>query len=189
MSAFLRYCASMTMEMLFWAAPCATAITLIPERPSVPKSFPMMPGTCFICSPTTAIVASELVVSMGNMAPVAISFSNSSLRMSAAIFASSGLTPTDVEFSDEACETMNTDTPTRASAAKMRRLTPITPTIDKPVTVMSEVAPMLEMPLMGDCERSLVAGSAVGREPMKVPSALGLKVFFTLIGMFFTHTG
>ena len=43
--------------MLVSEAPCAQAITLIPLRPSVPKSFPAIPGVCFIFSPTIATVA------------------------------------------------------------------------------------------------------------------------------------
>ena len=140
---------STTNDMLVSEAPCAQAITEMPERPSVPNSLPAMPGVCFIFSPTMAMVASPLSTCMGNMAPVSISLANSSFSTSAAAAASSSRTPMDVEFSDEACETMNTEMPLLASVVKIRRLTPITPTIERPVTVISEVPLMLEMPLMG----------------------------------------
>ena len=88
----------------------------------------------------------------------------------------------EVEFSEEACDTMNTEMPLAARAVKMRWLTPITPTMDKPVTVMSVVPLMLEMPLM-----SLLSFSTFSL--MIVPGLEGLNVFFTRMGMFFTHTG
>ena len=72
--------------------------------------------------------------------------------------------------------------PFTARAVKMRRFTPMTPTIERPVTVMRVVPLMLDMPLMA--LRSLLAFSFI-----IVPGLLGLKVFFTLMGMFFTHTG
>ena len=87
-----------------------------------------------------------------------------------------------MEFSEEACDTRNTLMPLSARAVKMRRLTPITPTIDNPVTVMRVVPLMLDIPLMGFWLFSILFF-------MMVPGASGLKVFFTLIGMFFTHTG
>ena len=39
--------------------------------------------------------------------------------------------------------------PLSASELKMRRLTPTTPTMDRPVTVMSVVSLMDDMPLIG----------------------------------------
>ena len=168
--------------MLVSDAPCAHAMTLIPLRPRVPNSLPAIPGVCFMFSPTTAIVANPLSACIGNMAPVSISLANSPLSTSTAAVASWSRTPIDVEFSDEACDTMNTLMPLSARAVKMRRLTPITPTIDRPVTVMSVVPLMLDMPLIG-LESLLIFAL------MMVPSASGLKVFFTLIGMFFTQTG
>ena len=72
--------------------------------------------------------------------------------------------------------------PLSARVVKMRRFTPITPTIDRPVTVMSEVPLMLEIPLMG--RRSSSVSSCI-----TVPCPSGLKVFFTMMGIFFTHTG
>ena len=77
---------------------------------------------------------------------------------------------------------MNTDIPSSARAVKMRRFTPLTPTIDRPFTVMSVVPLMLEMPLMGFW--SLAISSFI-----IVPGAEGWKVFFTFMGMCFTHTG
>ena len=54
--------------------------------------------------------------------------------------------------------------------------------MDKPETVMSEVPLMLDMPLMGFWS---VATSCL----MMVPRPCGLNVFFTKMGIFFTHTG
>ena len=62
---------------------------------------------------------------------------------------SSSLTPIDVEFSDDACETKNTDIPLSAKVVKIRRLTPMTPTMERPVTVINVVPLMLEIPLIG----------------------------------------
>ena len=77
---------------------------------------------------------------------------------------------------------MNTLMPLSARAVKMRRFTPMTPTIDRPATVMSVVPLMLDIPLMG---LSLLATFCL----MILPSLSGLNVFFTRIGMFFTQTG
>ena len=96
-----------------------------------------------------AIVARPLSTCMGNIAPVSISLANSAFSTSAAASASSSRTPIEVEFSDDACDTMNTEMPLLASVVKIRRFTPITPTIDRPVTVISDVPLMLEIPLMG----------------------------------------
>ena len=72
--------------------------------------------------------------------------------------------------------------PSLARAVKMRRLTPITPTIERPVTVISAV-PLIELiPLM-----SLLWSSILFL--IIVPGKLGLNVFLTLMGMFLTHTG
>ena len=72
--------------------------------------------------------------------------------------------------------------PLSARAVKMRRLTPMTPTIDRPVTVMRVVPLMLEIPLMGLESLAILA-------LMMVPSASGLNVFFTRIGIFLMQTG
>ena len=173
---------STTNEMFVSEAPCAQAITEIPERPKVPNSLPAIPGVCFMFSPTMAMVASPLSACMGNMAPVSISLANSWLSTSTAASASSSRTPIDVEFSDEAWLTMNTEMPLLARVVKMRRLTPMTPTIERPVTVMSVVPLMLEIPLMGFWSFSIWS-------LMSVPGCSGLKVFFTLMGMFLTQTG
>ena len=168
--------------MLVSEAPWAQAITLIPERPSVPNSLPAIPGVCFMFSPTMAMVARPLSTCMGNIAPVSISLANSAFSASAAAVASSSRTPIEVEFSDEACDTMNTLMPLLANVVKIRRFTPMTPTIDSPVTVISVVPLMLDIPLMGFWSLSIFA-------LISVPGCSGLKVFFTLMGIFFTHTG
>ena len=77
---------------------------------------------------------------------------------------------------------MNTDMPFSARHENIRLFTPMTPTIDRPVTVMSVVPLMLDIPLMGFWSLSISCF-------IRVPSNDGLKVFFTLIGMFFTQTG
>ena len=87
-----------------------------------------------------------------------------------------------VEFSDDAWLTMNTEMPRSASVVKMRRLTPMTPTIERPVTVIRVVPLMLEMPLMGFMSSSIFS-------LMSVPGCVGLKVFFTLMGIFLMQTG
>ena len=140
---------STTNEMFVSEAPWAQAITLIPERPSVPNSLPAIPGVCFMFSPTIAMVARPLSTCMGNIAPVSISLANSAFSTSAAAAASSSRTPIDVEFSDEACDTMKTEMPLLASVVKIRRFTPMTPTIERPVTVISVVPLMDEIPLIG----------------------------------------
>ena len=173
---------STTNEMLVSEAPWAQAITLIPERPNVPNNLPAIPGVCFIFSPTMAMVAKPLSTCMGNIAPVSISLANSAFSTSAAASASSSRTPIEVEFSEEACDTMNTEIPLLASVVKIRRFTPITPTIDRPVTVISEVPLMLEIPLIGFWSSSILA-------LMSVPGCSGLNVFLTLIGIFLTQTG
>ena len=72
--------------------------------------------------------------------------------------------------------------PLFANAVNILRFTPITPTIDKPVTVINAVPLMLEIPFMALV--SLFISFFI-----MVPGFFGLKVFFTLIGMFFMHTG
>ena len=173
---------STTNEMFVSEAPWAQAITEIPERPRVPNSLPAIPGVCFMFSPTMAMVARPLSTCMGNIAPVSISLANSAFRTSAAASASSSRTPIEVEFSEEACDTINTEIPLLASVVKIRRFTPITPTIESPVTVINEVPLMLEIPLMGFRSSSIFS-------LMRVPGCSGLKVFLTLIGIFFTQTG
>ena len=133
-------------------------------------------------SPTTAIVASPFSARIGNMAPVSISLANSSLSTFTAASESDSFMPIEVEFSDEAWLTINTDMPLFANAVNILRFTPITPTIDKPVTVINAVPLMLEIPFMALV--SLFISFFI-----MVPGFFGLKVFFTLIGMFFMHTG
>ena len=77
---------------------------------------------------------------------------------------------------------MNTEMPLSARQVKIRRFTPMTPTMDRPLTVMSVVPLMLEMPRMGFSPRCMSF-------LMMVPGASGLKVFFTQMGMFLTQTG
>ena len=93
---------------------------MMPLRPSVPKSFPAMPGVCFMFSPTMATVASPLSAFMRNMAPVSISLANSASSTSQAASASASRTPMDVLFSDDACDTRNTLMPLSANVRKMR---------------------------------------------------------------------
>ena len=119
---------------------------------------------------------------MGNMAPVSISLENSWLSTATAWSASASRTPMEVEFSDDACDTMNTDMPPLVRAVKMRWLTPMTPTMDRPATVISVVPLMLDIPLMD-------LWSFLTFCLMTVPGFSGLKVFFTLMGMFLTQTG
>ena len=171
-----------TNEMLVSEAPCAQAMTEIPLRPRVPNSLPAIPAVCFMFSPTIATVARLLSTCMGNMAPSSISAANSALSTLTAFCASASRTPIEVEFSDEACDTMNTLMPLLASAVKIRRLTPMTPTMARPETLMSDVFLMLEIPLMGlwsFCILSL----------MMVPGASGLKVFLMRMGIFLMRTG
>ena len=72
--------------------------------------------------------------------------------------------------------------PLLAKTVNIRLLTPITPTIDKPATVMSAVPLMLDIPRMG---LSVFSTFCL----IVVPSASALKVFLIFIGMFFTQTG
>ena len=111
---------STTKEMLVSEAPCAQAITLIPLRPSVPKSLPAIPGVCFIFSPTIATVARFLSARIGEISPISISLANSSFSTSQARSASALRTPMEVLFSDEAWDTRNTLIPFFASALKIR---------------------------------------------------------------------
>ena len=168
--------------MLVSLAPCAQAITLIPLRPSVPKSFPAMPGVCFMFSPTTATVASPLSSWIGYMEPCSISLANSILSTRQASAASTSRTPMLVLFSLLAWETMNTLMPLSAKQLKIRRFTPITPTILSPLMVIRLVPSMLEIPLMA-------LESSSTSFLMIVPGASGLNVFFMRIGMFLIQTG
>ena len=111
---------STTNEILVSDAPCAQAITLMPFRPSVPKSFPAMPGVCFMFSPTIATVASPPSAFIGLISPISISLANSSSSTLQASAASSLRTPIEVEFSEEACDTRNTLIPFSARVLKMR---------------------------------------------------------------------
>ena len=88
----------------------------------------------------------------------------------------------EVEFSDEAWATRNTLTPSLARVEKMRWLTPITPTIDRPDTVMSDVPLMEEIPLMGFWSFSISSF-------IIVPLLDGLKVLRTLMGIWRIQTG
>ena len=137
-----------TNEMLVSDAPWAQAMTLIPLRPRVRKSLPAMPGVCFIFSPTIATVARSCSAVIEDISPISSSFLNSFESTSTARSASAFLTPMVEEFSDEACDTMNTEMPLSARVEKMRLLTPITPTMPKPDTVTSEVSLIDEIPLM-----------------------------------------
>ena len=168
--------------MLVSEAPCAQAITLMPLRPNVPKSFPAMPGVCFIFSPTIAMVAKFISATTGLISPISISFANSSFNTSQANAASWLRTPMEVLFSEEAWDTMNTLMPFCANALKMRKFTPITPTMPKPVTVIRVVSLIEEIPLMAFEPESTSC-------LIMVPGASGLKVFFIRMGIFLWHTG
>ena len=72
--------------------------------------------------------------------------------------------------------------PLSARQVKMRRLTPMTPTIERPATVMSVVPLMLEMPLM-------LRLSSFTSSLMMEPGASGLKVFLMRMGMCLMQTG
>ena len=157
-------------------------MTLMPLLPSVPKSLPAIPGVCFMFSPTMAMVARFFSCAISYMAPISISFLNSSLSTWQALSESSFLTPMEVEFSEDAWLTRNTLMPSLAKAVKMRRLTPMTPTMESPDTVMRLVLLMDDMPLMA---RELFSPS----DDMVVPFASGLNVFLIRIGMFLMHTG
>ena len=133
-------------------------------------------------SPTIAMVASPLSACMGNIAPVSISLANSAFSTSTASAASSSRTPIEVEFSDEACDTMNTEIPLLARVVNIRRFTPITPTIESPVTVISVVPLILLIPLIGFWSFSMWS-------LIRVPGCSGLNVFLTFMGIFFMHTG
>ena len=77
---------------------------------------------------------------------------------------------------------MNTLIWLSARVVKMRRFTPITPTIESPDTVMRLVLLIELIPLMARFSSCTPCS-------MIVPTASGWKVFLMRIGMFFTHTG
>ena len=182
LSVLRKNCPSTTKEMFVSDAPCAQAITLIPLRPNVPNNLPAIPGVCFMFSPTMATVAKPLSAVILYIAPVSISLENSAFKTSQAASASASRTPMEVLFSEEACETRNTLIPLLAKAEKIRRLTPMTPTMDKPETVINVVPFILEIPLIGfwSSAMSLL---------ITVPFPEGLNVFLMRIGIFFTQTG
>ena len=66
-------------------------------------------------------------------------------RANISLFTNLSLT---VLFSEDACDTINTLIPFCANALKIRKFTPITPTIPRPVTVIKLVSLMDEIPLM-----------------------------------------
>ena len=78
----------------------------------------------------------------------------------------------EVLVSEEVCATMNTLMPPAANVVKMRRFTPITPTIDIPLTVTMLISLTDEMPRMGRCEEQ-------ASRRITLPAAEGLKVFLT----------
>ena len=145
---------------------------LMPLRPSTLNSFPAMPGVCFMRSPTTATVASPSTSSVGFMAPSSISLLNSASSSVQARRASAGVMQIDVLVSDAVCTTMNTLMPPAESVVKMRRFTPMTPTIDIPLTVTILISLTDDMPRMGRAEASTL-------RRMTLPGAAGLSVFLT----------
>ena len=88
----------------------------------------------------------------------------------------------EVEFSEEAWLTIKTEMPLLARAVKILRFTPMTPTIERPVTFMRATPLMLEIPLI-----SLSSGEIL--DLIIVPGFSGLNVLSTFIGISFTHTG
>ena len=78
----------------------------------------------------------------------------------------------DVLVSDDVWATMNTLMPPSASVVKMRRFTPMTPTIEGPETVTMLVSFTDEMPRTG-------RSSAAASRRMTLPAAAGLNVFLT----------
>lgn len=164
--------------MLVSEAPCAQAITLMPFRPSVPNSFPAMPGVCFMFSPTIATVARFFSAWIGEISPISISLANSSFSTSQARSASALRTPIEVLFSDEACETRNTTDSILCQRLKEAVVDTDHATIPKPCTVIRLVSLMDEIPLMA----LLFVWSTCCL--ITVPWASGLKVFLIRIGMF-----
>ncbi len=119
---------------------------------------------------------------MGFSSPEASSAAYSFSSASTARAASSFFTANDVVFSLEACDTMNTLTPSRARALNMRAFIPTIPTIPRPDTVIRQVSLIDDIPLMAlpsefPSEASLL-------DDISVPFASGLKVFLSRIGMF-----
>ena len=150
----------------------ATAEILIPLRPNTLKSCPAMPGRWRILSPTTATLAWFSSSEAGFIAPSAISRANSSSSNWQARRASAGVMQIVVLVSEEFWATMNTLMPPVAKVVKMRRFTPITPTIDGPLTVTMLISLTDEIPRMG---RSLGAAWRL----MTLPWRSGWNVFFT----------
>ena len=72
--------------------------------------------------------------------------------------------------------------PFSAKVVNMRRFTPITPTMPKPVIVIRQVSLIEDMPLIG------LDDFPASRFTI-VPGASGLKVFLMSIGIFLWHTG
>ena len=183
LSAFFWFLSSMTNEILVSDAPCAHAITLMPFRPSVLNSLPATPDACRMFSPTIATVARLYSARIAFISPVSISAENSLFSASIALCASALRTAKEVVFSLDACDTINTLTPFRASALNMRALIPMIPTMHNPETVIRQVSLIEDMPLMS-------LPSAEGRcSLMQVPGASGLKVFLISMGMFLWNTG
>ena len=168
----------MTHEILVSDAPCVSAIMLMPLLPNAPQNLPAMPGTCFMFSPTIAMVERLYSTVISLMLPNAISWANSSLNTRWETAASGVLTPMDVLFSDEAWETKNTLMPFCAKVRKMRWFTPIIPTIPSPCMVMSAVSLMEEIPLI------ILPSSFDRLFNISVPFDEGLKLLRTLMGMF-----
>ncbi len=161
-----------TSDTLISAAPCAIAMMFIPLRPNTPKSFPAMPGVCFILSPTTATVERFPVSATGFIAPVDISLANSCSSIWRAFSPSLSVTQRLVLASDEVWATRNTLTPPAARLENIRWFTPITPTIEGPLTVTRLVFFIDEMPLIARL-------SSMGPLCMMLPGASGWKVFLT----------
>ena len=138
-----------TAEMLSSEDPCAMATMLTPLRPREWKTFPAIPGVCFIREPTTAMMERSFSIAGGSIAPSAISRSNSSLIAVAAIIASLGTTAKQIENSLEAWVMSITLTRFRARQPKRREENPVTPTMPEPWTRRREMSLMELTPRTG----------------------------------------
>ena len=116
------------------------------------------------------------------MAPSARSRANSASSKAQARGPSCGVTHIEVLVSEEVCATIKTLMPPRAKVSKIRRFTPMTPTIEGPLTVTMLISLTEEIPRIGrsDC-RALLR--------MTLPRAEGLNVFLTKMGIFLAQTG
>ena len=88
----------------------------------------------------------------------------------------------EVLFSEEAWATRNTLMPLSASVENMRLLTPMTPTIESPATVITATSRMDDMPFIARPSGRLSL-------TMTVPRASGRKVLRMYMGILLTQAG